>query len=355
MTDFYKFLCIMSVLWVCASCADEEATTAGVAASSQDSPGGVATATPAMREQFDGTIVPRNATKMRAPQNTFRVGNWQSDSSWIKLQDLAEDGEEVKQGDMIGRFEFRGKQALPGIQERIQRAEAESDRAGLDVNSQLAEMTTTRDRNVLDAERAELDTRKEGVVSARDLDRLEIAYDLAEFEASAQDKQIRSFRRSVAADKSFQKQSVAQAHGDMSRYKTYEQRFVVVAPHDGVVRHGYHPRRRRKIAKGDGMPSGMHFASVARDTTLAVEIFIPEHRYAVARSQDRFVVKSPSSSKTYEVHVKKVYPFPQEIGFIRQNNDLPNAREKVYVLEAEFSGQDVEELSAGLEVKVVMP
>ncbi len=330
----------------------EDAATADT---SPAQPGGAATAQPALREQFDGRIVPKNATKLRAPQNTFRVGNWQSDSSWIKLQGLAEDGKEIKKGEVVGRFEFRGKQALPGIQERIQRAEAERERSGLDVGSQLAEMTTTRDRNVLDAERAELDTLKEGVVSARDLERLEIAHDLAEFEALAQDRQIQSFRRNVAAEREFQVQSVAQAQGDMDRYKIYEKRFVVLAPHDGIVRHSYHPRRRRKVQKGDGMPSGMHFASVARDPSLLVEIFIPEHRYAIARSQDIFMVKSPSSSKTFAVTVQKIHPFPQEIGFIKQNNELPNAREKVYVLEAEFEAEDYEELSAGLDVKVVMP
>ena len=317
--------------------------------------GATARATPVLREQFDGRIIPKNATKLRAPQNTFRVGGWVSDSSWIKLQDITEDGKEVQAGDVIGRFEFRGKEALPRVKESIQRAEADRDKAGLDIKSELDTMTSSQKQSALNAQRAKLDTMKEGVVSARDLERYDIAFQLADFEANAQSKQIKSYKRAVDADKAFQEQNVQLAMSDMERFKIYEKRFVVRAPHSGVVRHAYYARRRRKIQKGDGMPAGLHFASVARDQSLMLEIFIPEHRYALIRSKPSFLVKSPSSSQTYEVKVTKVFPFPQEIGYIKENNDLPDAREKIYVLQAEFVDSDYSELSAGLDVKVVIP
>lgn len=309
----------------------------------------------ASNNQFDGRIIAMNATKLRAPQNTFRINGWNSNSGWIKLLHLAEDGKEIKEGEVVARFEFDGKQALPRVEERIQRAEADRDRAGLDVSSELRQMQTAQQQKALDAERAGLDTLKQGVVSARDLERFEIAHDLAKFESGAQGKQIDSYKRSIAADKAYQDQNVSYAQSDLERYKVYENRFVVRAPHDGVVRHGYYSWRRRKVQKGDGMPGGMHFASVARDKSLAVEIFIPEHRYGLLRDQKRFIVKSPSSSKRYEVEVTKVERFPQELGFVKQNDDLPDAREKIYVLQAEFVDASYDELSAGLDVKVVMP
>ena len=66
------------------------------------------------------------------------------------------------------------------------------------------------------------------------------------------------------------------------------------------------------------------------------------------------MVLSPTSSKTYAVEVERVDEFPQELGFLRENDALPGAREKMYVVHARF-GQKPEGLSAGLEVKVRLP
>lgn len=315
---------------------------------------GAALAQPPLRETFEGYIIPTNATVMRAPENTFRAGNMQMDSPWIKLQDFPEDGKEVKQGEVVGKFEFRGKQAHPVILEQIQRAEADRERASLDVDDTIQKMRTEEERLGLDAERAELDTRKEGLVSGRDLERFHIARSQADFEASAQTKQLSAYRRSVRAEGAYYDQRLKVANQDMTRYGMYEGRFTVKAPHDGVVRHAFYKRRQRKIQKGDGMPAGMHFVSVARDDALSLQFFIPEDRYDLTRTQKQFVVLSPTSSKTYAVEVERVDEFPQELGFLRENDALPGAREKMYVVHARF-GQKPEGLSAGLEVKVRLP
>ncbi len=303
---------------------------------------------------FDGYIVPTNATIVRAPQNTFRINGWNSNSSWIKLQNLVEDGKEVKEGETIAWFEFDGKRALPQVQERIQRAEANREQSGLDVDQRIDEMRTSEMQKEIEAKSAELDTRKEGVVSARDLERFKIAQKQAEFEAQAQNKTLDAYRRSVRAEASYHEKNVARANADMDRYKIYEERFKVKAPHDGVVRHAFMKRRRRKVQKGDGMPSGRHFLSVARDDELSIEFYIPESRYPLTRTQKEWVVRSPSSGETYPIVVTKVDEFPQELGFLKEDEGLPNAREKMYVLYAKFVEQPAE-LSAGLEVEVGLP
>ena len=334
-------------------CVDPSSAVPGRASHHQErSPG---SPTRAIKEQFEGRVVPKNATKLRAPQNTFSVRGWSSDSSWIKIQDLAPDGEAIKRGEVVGRFEFTGKSALPGIEQYVQQMQAERDRAGLNVERELSEMKVAEARDRLEAERAGLDTLKQGVVSERDLRRFEITRDLAEFEAASQGERIESYRRAVVAEAAFHDQNVTLSEADLERYHIYEGRYTVLAPHDGIVRHGFYSWRNRKVEKGDGMPAGMHFASVARDSALAVEIFVPEHRYALIRAQERFVIGSPSSSRTFEARVVKVHRFPQEMGFVKDNADLPNAREKVYVLEAELLSEDYGDLSAGLDVKVTLP
>lgn len=303
---------------------------------------------------FDGYIVPTNATLIRAPQNTFRIGSWNSSSSWIKLERLVEDGKEIKEGEAIAWFEFNGKRALPQVTERIQRAEADRERSSLDVDSTIEQMETSEKQKVIEAERARLDTLKEGVVSARDLERFEIAMMQADFEAQAQGKTLSAYERSVRAESSYHDKNVDRASADMKRYKIYEERFKVKAPHDGVVRHAFLKRRRRKVQKGDGMPSGRHFMSVARDDALSVEFYIPESRYPLTRSQKEWVVRSPSSGETFPIEVVRVDEFPQELGFLKEDENLPNAREKMYVVYARFLEQ-TEELSAGLEIEVGLP
>ena len=334
-----------------AACARSEASHKG-------SVGTEASAPQSASEQsvtFEGTIRPVNATELRAPQNTFRIGNWQSDSSWIEIQELAEDGAEVKEGDVVGRFEFRGKQALPQVTTRIQRAEADRDKSSLDVGDQVAQMRTSIDTLDISATQAELEMQKEGMIAARDLERYRMDHTLAEFEAGAEIDRLKAYQRAMRAESDYHVRAVAAANQDMSRYKMYEDRFMVRAPHDGVVRHAFYQRRRRKVQKGDGMPGGMHFLSVARDDTLEVEFYVPEEKYlSVLKHHKNFVVLSPSSSRTYEVEATSIEGFPQELGFLKQDDALPTAREKMYVVHARFLNQPAE-LTAGGEVKVRVP
>lgn len=353
-------LCLLAAVASAAGCAESSAGPEPASAKIAGGDGDDAPASPkkeAARASvtFDGYIVPTNATMLRAPQNTFRVAGWNSNSSWIKLQDLVEDGTRVAKGDVVARFEFNGRRALPRVQRNIQSAEAERDKATLDVGRQIDQMRTDVDKRGLDAARAALDTRKEGLVSERDLRRLEIAHEQATFEERAQSQQLTAYQRTLRAESAFYDQKVTRAEQDMQRYKTYEERFVVSAPHDGVVRHAFLKWKRRKVQIGDGMPGGRHFLSVAKDRELSVEFFIPEHRFALTTAQKEFVVHSPSSAKTYPARVERVEPFPQELGFLKEDESLPNAREKMYVVHAVFDDEVPAELSAGSEVEVGLP
>jgi hypothetical protein len=138
---------------------------------------------------------------------------------------------------------------------------------------------------------------------------------------------------------------------DLARYNFYEKRFTVRAPHDGVVRHAFNPRERRKVQKGDGISSGQKLMSVAKDARLAVRFFVPEHRVAMVKDGTELTVTGAASAEELPAVVKAIDFFPQEIGFLLENEELPNGREKAFQVRGELL-KPIEGVSAGTEIRV---
>lgn len=298
---------------------------------------------------FDGFIVPQNAIELRAPQNTFRVGSWNSDSSWIKLIHFVPDGKEVKAGDVIAKFEFPGDRAKEYVDEQIRSAEAFRDQSGISQEAEVDNLVAEEQKKLIDAERAELDTLKRGVISERDWELARITHQQALFDAEATGKHRDAVKRALRAEADYHERNVERALSLQKRFDTYAKLFEVRAQTDGVVRHGYHRRRGRKVEKGDGMPAGMHFASLAADKTVWVQFFVPERHWSELAGAKHFAVETQSG--TFGVTLEKLEEFPQELGFLKNDEKLPNAREKAYVVWARFDEQP-EKLSAGVEVRV---
>jgi multidrug resistance efflux pump len=300
---------------------------------------------------FDGRIVPTKATQLRAPQNSFQIGGWRSSGSWIKLQELAPEGKEVKKGEVVGRFEFMGDRARPQIEERLNEAKAAKGESSLGLGQALDELRSQLERQRLEASSAALDTRKEGAISARELKIFQMTRRIAEFEAEGTERLLGVHQRRMGAEAAYHGAQVSRAQDEMRLLESLKDRFVVKAPHDGVVRHGYMRRQRRKVQKGDGMPSGMEFASLAMDRSVSVEFFVPERlaRQVPVGSQVR--LSSPALKEELVAVVEEVSSFPQELGFLREDEEMAGGREKVYVVRAPLREAPAE-LRAGLEVKV---
>lgn len=303
---------------------------------------------------FEGRVVPTNATGLRAPQNVLKLRNWTSISTWTKLVFLAPEGEEVKAGDVVGRFEFNGDRARPNVQQRIDEARAEGQKSQLEEQQTLDNMRTQLDRQRIEAENARLDTRRGDTVSARDLKIYQMAHRIAEFEADATERLIGVHRRRMASEAGYHDKQAAQAEYEMELLESFKRRFEVRAPHDGIVRHGYSHRRRRKLEKGDGMPAGYEFASLARDRSVSVEFFIPEHRLDELTVGDALKISSPTLKGELDAQIQEIATFPQELGFLREDEELPGGREKMYVARARLE-EAPEALRVGLEVKVRRP
>jgi hypothetical protein len=316
-----------------------------------DASGAPASAAPALRAEvaYDGFVVPQNASELRAPQNTFRIGSWNSQSSWIKLVGLSEDGKEVKKGDVIGKFEFPGERAREFVDREIRQAEAKRDQSGVTQAEEVDKLIAQQQHKLLDADRAELDTRRRGVISERDWELARIEHRLAIFDADATGQHIDAVKRSLRAEANYHERNVERAQSLDGRYKIYEKLFKVLSPHDGIVRHAFHRRRGRKVEKGDGMPAGMHFASVAEDDQVWVQFFVPEAQWTTLGDRKEFLVET--SGEPAIVDRVKMDEFPQELGFLKNNDNLPNGREKAYVVWAKFR-ENPEDLSAGVEIRV---
>lgn len=306
---------------------------------------------PAETGLFDGRIVPTNATDLHAPQNVFRVANWSSDSGWAKLVELVDEGTEVKAGDVVARFEFRGIEALPRINERIRQARADSAKRAIELEAERRTLESERDKRVLAAERAQLDTLKAGVVSERQLALYGIERDIARFEADAMVERLAVHGRHAAATRAWHAEEVGRAEAQMTRFEAYKHRFELRAPHAGVVRHAFLPHERRKVKKGDGMAVGRHVLSIARDEQLSVRFFVPEHRAHELVAGRKVRVRVPTSGDDVPAVVRSVDQFPQEMGFLLEDERRPDAREKAFVVVADFTGP-TGELAAGHEIRV---
>jgi multidrug efflux pump subunit AcrA (membrane-fusion protein) len=300
---------------------------------------------------YSGHVVPVNATDLRAPQNSFRIGGWSSDSGWIKLQHLPPDGSEVKEGDIIAGFEFRGEEARPRVQDRIDKAQAGLAQADIKLAQEARELRTQLKRQLLEAERLELETRKGSVVSQRQNKLAHMAHAQAVFEVKALRQRLSVLARKAASERAFREAELAHAVGDMGRLEKIKSRYSVKAPHDGVLRHARARRERRKVQKGDGMPAGYKFSALALDKRVQLEFYVPEIRAADIKVGMTLVAEHTASGETAVTTVTEIDSFPQEMGFLRDNKDMPGAREKAYVVRARFASTP-RSMKAGIEVRV---
>lgn len=305
-------------------------------------------------EQYTGLCVPLNATDLLAPEASFKVAGWSSNWGQHKIMELAKDGEAVKQGQVVARYEFIGKEALRHVQDRIQEAEAARAQALIAADQTLEALQVEARRLELEAKLAAVDIQKAPLVSKRQQALFDIRHQIATFEAEAVLRRVRSASQARAAEIALQDRTVSLAERDMGRYRFYEHRFSALAPHDGVVRHAFHPKERRKVQKGDSIGPGQKLASLAKDELLGVRFYVPEHRFHVLR-EGMVVIATGASGEEHRAVVKKVDFFPQELGFLLELPTIPNAREKAFAVTAELTGPAVG-LSAGTELKVrVLP
>jgi hypothetical protein len=303
------------------------------------------------KDQFQGFLVAANATDMHAPEFVFRVQGWSSDWGQRKLLELAPDGKAVVAGDVIGRFEFGAEEAKRYVDERIARAQSELNQDVIAGDQAVEALEMELKRKKIEAARAQLDLERAPALSRRHAEGLRILNRLAAFNVEAAEQSLASARDAHAAARAFKERNLAKAKEGLERYQFYLKRFQLIALHDGVVRHAFNARERRKMQKGDNVNAGMKVLSIAKDDVLAVRFFVPEAQASRITVGTKVAVAVQTRADEIQGTVEQVDFFPQEMGFLLENEGLPNGREKAIQMRASLVGAPAE-LAAGTEVKV---
>jgi len=297
-----------------------------------------------------GYVVAREFTELRAPPNVFKLAGWHSVSDHTKLTMLVVEGKRVRKGQVVARFHFRHARALDRVKDRIRQAEADAKESAITEDKRLAELLAERRRRVLAAAAARLDTLKEAVISRRQLQLYRIAEKLARFEVEAIEARIAAQRETLSAERAYHARKVARERANIGRFQRQKTCYSLLAPHAGVVRHAYFQGLRRKVKQGDGVPAGLPVVLLARDERLAVRCFVPEHRLDEVKVGQPITVSSGSSTARHRGRVTRIERFPQELGFLLKNDELPDARAKAFVVVADLEAGAG--LGAGHEVRV---
>jgi hypothetical protein len=84
---------------------------------------------------------------------------------------------------------------------------------------------------------------------------------------------------------------------------------------------------------------------------VSVDFYIPEKRRAEVKVGQKVRITSQATSEAVEGEVVRMEEFPQELGFLKEDEEMAGGREKVYVTRVELA-QIPPGLKVGLDVKV---
>jgi len=303
-----------------------------------------------------GEIVPTNATDLYPPFVSFSIPGWGGGALGnVKITELVDDGTAVEEGDLVARFDPVWLQrASLDMEEARKKAEAAAAQSAVALATELADVQARAAQKEVEAARAVRELEKKTVVSENQYKLSVIDSEIATFEAGAAARQVEAVTDKMRTERGYHSANVEARRYYEQRIAKIAARFETRAPHKGVVRHLFLPREKRKVQKGDSPSSTLPFVAVARDEKLSVRFYIPERSLGDFAVGAHVLAVSRFADKPFPGVVRMLSSFPQELGLAKHNNDLPNAREIVYVAIADLEPQPAG-LSAGLEVEVRRP
>ena len=185
---------------------------------------------PTTQLSFDGDLEATNATPLRVPSADIFLGKYQRKRGWQRIKFLAPEGKQVKKGDMILRFEFTAKAALPDIKNEIKQIKAELEKTRLAQLSDLRSLESARGQLDLTLKAAKLDTQRQSVVSKRAQALFEFDHRIAQFDAQAVRQRIKAHQVSMKSSAEWYAQRLNTAENVLKKYNVYKKRYVQKAP-----------------------------------------------------------------------------------------------------------------------------
>jgi multidrug efflux pump subunit AcrA (membrane-fusion protein) len=340
----------MALLWPIAFAACGEGTAARDPVS--PAPNAEARAVP----EFAGEVIPTRAIEFYPPLISFDILNgWGFSSSNWKLLELVDDGTHVEAGAVVAAFDDAWLQkALQDLEKDHGQVEADASKSAAELEAEVASLALDVRQKEIDAKKAALDITRAPVVSGNQNALNVIAGEIAAFEAEAAGKRLAAARAKRSAETAYYCAATKAAGANLAWVKSIDGRYKIRASKPGVVRHLFLPQERRKVQKGDTPSSGKPFLAIASDEELSVRCYLPEREIAGLAPGSKLGVVVPYSDKPLSAVVRTIQYFPQELGFARGDPELPNAREIIHVVVADFVPRPVG-LSTGVEVKVRLP
>lgn len=300
-----------------------------------------------------GIVVAQEESMLFAPQNTFQIGGSTSISSGIKLVKILEEGTFVKKGEVVAWFHFNGKRLLRRVKTAIRTEKANYEKSFHNLKATQDEKALAVNLAEVDFLRKKTEEKKHAFSSTIKQKEVGLEKDLSKSSLSMIKLELASQKQFTEDELNFLAKQIARKEQEELRYYEYLDRFTLKAPHSGYLIYAYNEDLKRAVHPGDQFKNGAHVASVAVSKRVAVDFYVAEDKLHYYKIGDDASICDQTCSKKYQAKITEISGFPQEIGFLKNAPDLPEAREKYYVLRSEFIESDVK-LSTGIEIEVAI-
>lgn len=285
----------------------------------------------------EGWITARNAYSLYAPSNVFKVRGRSSVSNSIKINWIIEDGSSVSIGDKIAIFQFPGDSSQSAILKKLALAKASLN----SINSKLQEKkeswsTVCKKLEFIMKEKAiEVDQSNLGSEYEKKLKNIEKSKSVSDFKFCKKKKVLlEKVNQKILEEYNIE---LTEAIQDKKIFDNAREQFHIRAAKSGNVYLSNHKKYRRKVRKGDKIPTGFEFANITQVGDLAVRFFVSENKVLSLSKGKNLEIRFENEDLPIPIKVSQIGTFPEDLGFHRKNYEILDSRERYYDVFAEFN------------------
>lgn len=300
---------------------------------------------------YSGITYPTDHYLILAPANTFKAaGSWSTNGE-IVVSYLAPDGEVLKAGDLICRFEFMGNRYLPYIEKNLKREEAELEHASQKYAEVRKKEMTQYEAKKVQLEQAELDRKMKAKQSLLQQDLARSVYQIEKEKLDLAKKKMLATISHFRSKLEHAKSRVNESKIDLTRYELYKARHELRAQGDEVVRYVFSKRFNRKVKIGDSFRGGSPVVAMAQSKALSVKFYVDEGDYQRIKLKKRVSVLRQGQATMYG-EIASMNPFPEIVGYLYEDHKRSDSGDRVYKVHAHLG--EVNNLQTGVDVEVAI-
>ncbi|MFZ2959423.1 MAG: HlyD family efflux transporter periplasmic adaptor subunit [Candidatus Ozemobacteraceae bacterium] len=277
--------------------------------------------------------MPRDFVPLCAPENSLSLPFWRSTSNSIQLTEIEPENKRVKAGDIIARFSFMQEDARDVLEQRLAKVKAQAEERLIKLKKTISEYEAALAVRKILTETAKLDLIQGSNLSKIRKATLEFAAQQQAFEHKSQEHKLKAARENFSSVEEVCKNQLAIWTRYFEMYEHAKKRYTVVSPEDGYLFYPHIERKKRKVQKGDDLPSGTQFLSVVKTDRSQLVFFLPEKELHRIKPSDEVTIYV--DGREVPAQVTEIGFFPQRIGDVKDDYKLPDAWEKCFVVKAD--------------------